>query len=59
MKMYSRCERLCVLVKGEKKRRREKTTGAKDEKKRRGNGQQEGRELTLAMSGCSGGVRVN
>lgn len=32
VKMYSRCERLCVLVKGEKKRRREKTAGARDEK---------------------------
>lgn len=32
MKMYSRCERLCVLVKEEKKSRRQKTTGERDEK---------------------------
>lgn len=61
MKMYSRCERLCVLVKEEKTRRRERTQGEKDgrrDKRRRGNSQREGRALTLAAAERSGGARV-
>lgn len=56
MKMCSRCERLCVLVKEEKKRRRKKS---KRDERRRGSGQQEGRAVTLAMALRSGGVRGN
>ncbi|TWW63175.1 Sodium/potassium/calcium exchanger 2 [Takifugu flavidus] len=49
--MYSRCERLCVLVKEEKKRRRQKTKGERDEKEE-GSGQQEGRAVTPDPSGA-------